>query len=83
MSSPRGWNRHTVRFYSHARIFEDDMRPHYNISDVLCYNETQIDYEDNVLFNIGQINNKIINSAPIQHTVVHHSSDLNISSLSN
>ena len=82
MSSPHEWNPQTVQFHSHARKFEDKMTQHYNISDVLCYNETQIDYEDNVLFNIGQINNKIINSAPIQHTVVHHSSDLNISSLS-
>ena len=82
MSSPHEWNPHTVQFHSHARKFEDEMTQHYNISDILRYNETQIDYEDNVLFNIGQINNKIINSAPIQHTVVHHSSDLNISSLS-
>ena len=57
------------------------MTQHYNISDVMRHNETHVDHDDNILFNIGQINNKIINSAPIQHSVVQHSSNLNISSL--
>ena len=81
LSSSQEWNPHTVQFHSHARKFEDEMTQHYNISDVMRHNETHVDHDDNILFNIGQINNKIINSAPIQHSVVQHSSNLNISSL--
>ena len=67
------------------RYNEGEITQNYDISNVLRYKEPQdevhINHEDNVIFNIGQINNRTINSAPIQHEVVHHSSDLNISSL--
>ena len=34
MSSAHEWNPHTVNFHNHARNFEDEMRQHYNISDI-------------------------------------------------
>ena len=55
MSSPHEYNTHSVKFHSRARKFADEMRQYYNTSDVLRYNETQIDYEDNVFLRLDRL----------------------------
>ena len=55
MSSLHECNTHSVTFHSRARKFEDEMRLQYNISNVLRYDETQIDYEDNVFLRLDRL----------------------------
>ena len=62
MSSPHEWNPHTVQFQSQARLFEDEMTQRYKISSTNLTEFKNLHDDENLIFNIGDFNNRLINS---------------------
>ena len=72
LTSPHPWNPHDVNFHRNARYFKVDVNQMHDISSVNC----NVDY---MLFNIGTIENKVINSVRISNANVKR----NINSVNN
>ena len=62
MSSSHEWNPHSVQFHSQARQFEDEMTQRYQISALQQAEFDDFDTNEKHIFNIGDFDNRVINS---------------------
>ena len=65
MNSPHEWDPHNVKFNNHARSFEEDTTKNYSMSALNHHNVHEICNNDRNLFDIAQINHRIINSVKV------------------
>ena len=62
MSSTHEWNPYSVQLHCQARQFEDEMTQRYQVSALQQAEFDDFDTNENLIFNIGDFNNRVINS---------------------